>query len=109
MNKKKELITTKALVKNILEQDAGTRNSDSYLYLKVISEVAEKKNFDLSSVSVTDFLSNISDWGFPPFESVRRARQHLQQYNPDLASNEAVQDFRTQNESVFRDFARGEL
>ena len=109
MNKKKELKTTRALVKNILEQDAETRNSDNHLYLNVIRAVAKEKNVDLNEVSITNFLSNITQWGFPPFESVRRARQQLQHDNPNLASNEAVQDFRTQNEAVFRDFARGEL
>ena len=109
MNKKKELITTKALVKNILEQDEETRNSDNHLYLNVIRAVAKEKNVDLNEVSITNFLSNITQWGFPPFESVRRSRQKLQQHNPDLASNEAVQDFRIQNEAVFREFARGEL
>lgn len=109
MSKKNRLINTQALVKKIMEQDAGARNSDSYLYLRVINEVAKEKNHDLSAVSITDYLSNMSQWGFPPFESVRRSRQKLQQYNPDLASNEAVQGFRTQNEAVFREFARGEL
>ena len=109
MNKKRELITTKSLVKSILEQDAETRNSDNYLYLSVIRKVAEEKMFDLSAVSVTDFLSNMGQWGFPPFESVRRSRQNLQQFNPELSSNDEVQAFRDQNEVIFREFARGEL
>ena len=109
MKKINRLINLQALVKKIMEQDANTRNCDNYLYLKVISEIAKTKNYDLNAVSVTDYLSNMSQWGFPPFESVRRTRQKLQQENPDLASNEAVQGFRTQNEAVFRAFARGEL
>lgn len=109
MKKINRLINIRALVKKIMEQDAGTRNCDSYLYLKVISEVAKTKNYDLSAVSVTDYLSNMSQWGFPPFESVRRSRQKLQENNPDLASIDVVQDFRVQNEAVFREFARGEL
>ncbi len=109
MKKKKELLTTKALVNSILETEPATRNSDSYLYLEVIGAVAAQKMIDLSSVTITDFLSNMSDWGFPPFESVRRARQYIQHDNLELSSNAAVQDFRTQNEAVFRKFARGEL
>lgn len=109
VNKKNELITTKALVKSILEQDPATRNSDSYLYLKVIHEIAIQKAIDLSRISIMDYLSNMTMWGFPPFESVRRARQNLQQFNPELSSNNTVQAFRTENEAVFRKFARGEL
>lgn len=109
MNKKYELLTIKSLVKNILEQDAMSRNSDSYLYLKVICKVAEIKKFDLSAVSVTDFLSNMSKWGFPPFESVRRARQLVQEHYPELSSTERIKAKRNKNEEVFREFARGEL
>ena len=109
MNKKQELITIKSLVESILKQDAGTRNSDSYLYLRVIGELAGEKMIDLSKVSILDFLHNMSKWGFPPFETVRRARQYLQHDDPELSSNEEVQTFRTQYEAVFREFARGEL
>ena len=109
MNKKRELKTTKSLVESILEQDAEARNSDRHLYLKVIRKVAEERMFDLNAISVTDFLSNMSQWGFPPFESVRRSRQKLQQFNPELSSNDEVQAFREENEAVFREFARGEL
>lgn len=109
LNKKYELITIKKLVKNILEQDAMSRNSDSYLYLKVICKIAEIKKFDLNVVSVTDFLSNMSKWGFPPFESVRRARQWVQEHYPELSSTERIKAKRKENEAVFRNFARGEL
>lgn len=109
MNKKNELKTTKALVKNILENEPATRNSDSYLYFRVIREIALQKNMELRDVSITEFLLNMSDWGFPPFESVRRARQYIQHDNPELSSNATVLDFRTMNEAVFRQFARGEL
>ena len=38
-----DLKNTTALVKSILEQDKQCRNSDSYLYLKVLSAVAKQK------------------------------------------------------------------
>lgn len=109
MDKKQELKTTKALVNSLLKNEPATRNSDSFLYLRVIGELAGEKKIDLSNVSILDFLHNMSMWGFPPFESVRRARQNLQQFNPELSSNEEVQAFRMENEGVFREFARGEL
>ena len=109
MDKKQELKTTKAIVNNLLKNEPATRNSDNYLYLQVISELAGEKKIDLHNVSILDFLHNMSEWGFPPFESVRRSRQTLQHDNPELSSNEEVQAFRTENEAVFRGFARGEL
>lgn len=109
MSKRSELITTKALVKAILEHNIRARNSDSYLYLKVLNVVAANKKMDITSVPITDFLLNMSFWGFPPFESVRRARQHLQHDFPELAASEDVQAVRDENETVFREFARGGL
>lgn len=109
MSKKTELIIVKALVKDILEQDVKARNSDSYLYLKVLNTIARSKKFDVSSVSITEFLMKMGEWGFPPFESVRRSRQQLQHDFPDLSACEEVQAVRDENEVVFREFARGEL
>jgi hypothetical protein len=48
-----------------------------------------------------------SDWGFPPFETVRRTRQFIQRKFPELSANPAVQVFRAENETVFEEFARG--
>ena len=109
MSKRKELLTTKALVQTILKNDIRARNSDSYLYLKVLNSVPASKRIDITSVSITDFLLKMSFWGFPPFESVRRARQQLQHDFPELAASEDVQAVRDENETVFREFARGGL
>lgn len=109
MSKRSELITTKALVKAILEDNIRARNSDSYLYLKVLNIVAANKKIDITSIPITDFLLKMSFWGFPPFESVRRARQQLQHDFPELAASEDVQAVRDENETVFREFARGAI
>lgn len=109
MNKKTELITTKALVKAILEESIRARNSDSYLYMVVLNAVAADKKIDLASVTVTQYLLNMSMWGFPSFETVRRTRQKLQHDFPELAACEEVQAGRAENEMTFTEFARGEL
>lgn len=101
-----QLNTTKALVKSILEQDQKARNSDSYLYFKVINTIAEKKEINLSDIPVTDFLLNISSSPFPPFESVRRTRQKLRREFPHLEAAPEVEVFRADNEEVYREFAR---
>lgn len=105
---KNDLKTTTALVKSILEQDKQCRNSDSFLYLKVLSVIGNQKGIDIEKMSIPYFLLNLHGCGFPGFETVRRTRQKLQQHHPDLAACEAVEGSRDENEKVFRDFARGE-
>lgn len=106
MKKRTELRNTTALVKSILEEDQQARNSDSFLYFQVLKRLGKDKNLDLDYVSVTVFLLNMAEWGFPPFESVRRARQKLQAEFPELSANEKVAEQRAENEEVFRQFAR---
>ena len=103
-----ELKNTTALVKSILEQDKQCRNSDSFLYLKVLSTAAKQKGIDLEKMTVPYFLLNLHGAGLPGFETVRRTRQKLQQHHPELAACEAVEGFRAVNEQEFRAYARGE-
>ena len=68
--------------------------------------VAAQKGINLDSISVPFFLINLQGVEFPPFESVRRARQKLQAAFPHLAACEAVQGFRAENEMEVRAYAR---
>lgn len=104
-----DLKNTTALVKSILEQDEQCRNSDSFLYLKVLSAVAKQKGIDLEKMTVPFFLMNLHGAGLPPFESVRRSRQKIQQHHPELAANETVEGFRAENEREFRAYAMGDV
>lgn len=104
-----DLKNTTALVKSILEQDKQCRNSDSFLYLKVLSVAAKQKGIELEKMTVPFFLTNLHGAGLPPFESVRRARQKIQAACPELAACEAVEGYRAENEAVYREFARGEV
>jgi hypothetical protein len=104
-----DLKTTTALVKAILEQDKQCRNSDSFLYFRVLEIIGKRKGIDINEMSIPYFLLNMSGKDFPPFESVRRARQKLQEHHPELAACEAVADFRSLNEMTFREYARGSV
>jgi hypothetical protein len=108
-NTAQELSTIKEIVKSILVMDPKARNSDSYLYLKVIEQQAAQKNVDIRFLSVAVFFSELPQNGFAKFESVRRARQKLQNDFPELMGTEDVRIFREDNETVFRAFARGEV
>lgn len=104
-----ELKNTTELVMDLLEQNEQCRNSDSYLYLKVLSVVARQKGINLYELPVPVFLLTMKDNGFPGFETVRRTRQKIQAAHPELAACEAVEGFRAENEAEFRAFARGEV
>ena len=107
MNKAKELKTVTGLVKAILEQDTPSRNSDSVLYLKVLTAVCKEKEIDIESLTVPALLLLGKKIGLPGFETVRRSRQKIQAEFPELSGNKEVQSYREANEVVFREFARG--
>lgn len=100
-----DLKTTAKLVRTILEENPQARNSDSYLYFKVLQYRANRMGVDLRDISVASFLLGMNTFGFPGFETVRRARQKLQATHPELAALENVQIARMENEKVFRGFA----
>lgn len=101
-----KLRSTARIVRHILATDKQARNSDSYLYLKVIEQQAIEKQINIRNISITSFLVNSSIWGFAPFESVRRARQKEQQKNPELAASPKVEEMRDIKETEFREYAR---
>lgn len=102
-----DLKTTTALVKAILQQDKQCRNSDSFLYLKVLSVIGKQRGIDIDKMSIPYFLLNLHGASFPCFETVRRSRQKIQQHHPELAACETVEGYRAENESEYREFARG--
>ena len=99
---------TSEIVKAILEEDKRARNSDSYLYLQVLKHHAEKLGFPVYKLTVQEFLLHMGYLNIPPFETVRRARQHAQARNPELAANDTVQQYRRENEAAYYAFALGE-
>jgi hypothetical protein len=101
--------TTTELVKYILTTDPKTRNSDSFLYLKVLTEIGRQRGIDIEKMSIPYFLLNLHGTAVPCFETVRRTRQKLQQHYPYLASSEPVKGFRTANEAEYRAFARSDV
>ncbi len=104
-----ELLKTTVLVKEILTDIPDTRNSDSYLYLKVLERVAKisGEKVDLRSMSVPYFLCNIKKLNFPQFETVRRTRQKMQADFPELKGKAEIEAARSEREKVFREYARG--
>ena len=104
-----DLHTTTQLVKAILEEDKQARNSDSFLYLKVLEHISEQEGFALGHMTVPYFLENMKEYGFPGFETVRRTRQKVQQHHPELAACDKVKGMRMIEETEFRQYARSEV
>lgn len=102
------LKSTASLVRTILEEDERARNSDSFLYLKVLDQIGEEKGICIDEITVPTFLLSMKELGFPAFETVRRTRQLAQEHFPELASNERVSAFRGAKELEYRAFVRGD-
>lgn len=102
-----DLKNTTALVKHMLETDIGSRSSDNRLYLKVLEAISKNKGININCISVVLYLSSLAGTVFPPFESVRRARQKLQRRYPELAASKEVREFRAENEEVYEEYATG--
>ena len=101
------LYSTHNIVDELLRHNEKTRNSDNYLYFKVIEIIAKKSGFDAYYMTIPDLLLESKAFGFPAFETVRRTRQKIQHDNPELAGNSTVEAHRTINEERFREYARG--
>ena len=106
MNVSENLYKTSKIVKAILEEDEHARNSDSYLYLKVLYHIGQLKGIDVNAMSVSEFLLHRNELGFPCFETVRRTRQKLQATFSELAANDDVEAQRIINEGVYRNYAQ---
>lgn len=105
----KDLKAITKLVKSILEEDQYARDSDSLLYFRVLEYFGKANGMDIHDMSVLSFLMNMARWGYPPFESVRRARQKVQAKYPHLGSSQRVAALRGAQEEEYRRFALDEL
>lgn len=103
-----DLKSVAGLVKSILEDDPQCRNSDSFLYLKVLTVIGQQKGIELEKMTVPFFLLNLHGAGLPGFETVRRARQKIQAAHPELSACDRVEGFRAAQEQNFRAFAAGD-
>jgi hypothetical protein len=100
-----ELKSVTKIVKAILEQDAQTRNSDSYLYLKVIEHMDVVFGTQVRFLPLDVFLKHMGDLSIPNFETVRRTRQKVQSAYPELRACEKVEEYRAINEEKYRAYA----
>lgn len=94
------------MVREVLEVMPQARNSDNFLYFVVCNRIATMNGIDVNKMSMPTFLLCSKEFGFPGFETVRRARQKLQAENPELRACETVEAMREVNEDLYRYYAR---
>ena len=108
MEKSKELKTTQEIVLDVLKTQPRARNSDNYLYYCVYAFLGRQKGLNVEAMSMPRFFLNMSKYGLPSTETIRRARQKIQADNPELCGSSTVEGRRMMNKEVFRDYARGQ-
>ena len=92
---------TKEIVEKILNEKPETRDSDALLFIEVI------RSIDPAAIELPIYklMPRCTDEGdLPPFETMRRTRQKIQEQNPNLRGNKAVESFRAYKEHKFFDF-----
>ena len=104
----KNTYTLAQVVKTIMEEDKQARNSDGFLYLRVLEVYAKSSEQPISlyKMSVVDFLLHMKEYGFPTFESVRRNRQLIAAKYPHLAASDDIDAWRTVKEEEMLDYVR---
>lgn len=102
MDKNKELNQTQTIVKDILMKYPKARESDMYLYFKVVNFL----NPQAINRPFGDVILTLAELGLPCFETVRRTRQKLQAENPSLKSSGMIQSLRSVNEEIYKEYAR---
>jgi hypothetical protein len=104
-----ELKKTTEIVRYLLTEHPHTRNSDSFLYYKVLEYICTQKDTVLERMPIRYVLLWGNSFGFPCYETVRRARQKLQATYPELKACEEVEAVRSENEDVVRAYARSDV
>ncbi len=99
--KTKELYILEEVVKNVLTNYIETRTNDFELIYAVYREI------DFAHTTREPFheiMLNHKKYGFPPFESITRARRKVQKNHPELA-NKKVQVDRYNETVEYIDYA----
>ena len=97
---KKGMIILNDLIRFLLTTDPELRDSD----LKLFRRVYEVYRVDICNTSFDEMLNRIARKEIPSFESIRRARQKIQEQNDELKSSVDIQNNKNQIENEFYDF-----
>ena len=93
---------TTDLVKHLMNTCPETRSSDDILY----REVCKVRCPNVMSLPFGLVISNRKTYNIPPYETVKRTRQKVQEHNPELAAVPEVEAMRAVKEDEFKAYAR---
>lgn len=94
---KKERETIISEVFEMLKQHPETRNSDKYLWLKII----KKRGFCGSDIETVLFSGKV-----PDFATISRYRRKIQQSFPELRGSNKITEHRMLNEMYWESFGK---
>lgn len=100
-----QLTKVQDVVEIILTRDPMTRDSDDYLYVKVL----EYMKAGITELSFIDVMGSLKKYHLPSYESVGRARRKLQASKPWLQASDNVKKLRIDNENKYSEYARKEI
>lgn len=93
---------TKAIVEKVLNEKPETRDCDALLFVEVIRSIDP----EAVELPIYKLMPRCTDEGdLPPFETMRRTRQKIQEQNPNLRASNDVVLLRAVKEHKFFDFA----
>lgn len=98
--------TAQDIVYDCLNQFPATRNSDDFLYLQVCKKTCWQYGLDFYKLSAVEMLTRRKELHLPSYETVRRARQKMQEKYKEFAPVPDVEAARMINEEKFREYAR---
>ena len=90
-----ELLTIKQAVKEVLESDPKTRNSDKWLIIQVLRKLGFKIYVDYHELA-----------DMPSWESIRRSRQYWQNTKGVCPPTEDIDAMRNKRELEFKEVFR---
>lgn len=102
-----EIKNTAKLVKKALINHPEARNSDNYLYYVICHDLLAEIGLNIDKISLSQSLLYRKEYNLPPFETVRRTRQKVQEHHPELCGTDEVEEARSYNEDAFREYAKG--
>ena len=96
-----ELKNTTMKVRQVLATVPAARNSDNILYLEVVRLIDQH----VLRLPLAVVLNNLKDYNLPSMETVGRCRRKLQAQFPELRADKTVEEFRSELEAEFREWA----
>ena len=94
-------------VLDVLKLYPDTRNSDDLLYYYICRRKLLENGYGIANMHFADVWLFRKEFGIPPFETVRRTRQKIQQTIPELRGDTEVEAMRMVKEEEYRAYARG--